>query len=111
MKRHRGPLTAAGGLALVLLLPVQRASAMSCHAWLRLDDAQREAAVYAMIDDAIASNQARKWDINRGALRRCLQMQADWIGMDFDDVCSDSRTAGMQAIQTVFKSYIWNCSG
>jgi hypothetical protein len=32
------------------------------------------------------------------------------MSYDFDDVCSDSRSAGMQAIQSVFKNYVWSCN-
>ena len=28
---------------------------------------------------------------------------------DFDDACADSRTAGMQALNNVFKDYLWSC--
>jgi hypothetical protein len=33
------------------------------------------------------------------------------MALEFDDVCSDSRTADLQAIQRVFKTYIWSCAG
>src|SRR5262245_21919119 len=109
--RCRRVLIPTAGLALGFVLSVHPASAMTCRPWTRLSAAEKQATVEAMIDDALQSHEARKWDINRGAVGRCLHAQATEIAFEFDDVCSDSRTADMQAIQSVFKSYIWSCAG
>jgi hypothetical protein len=98
------------GLALGVVLAVP-ASATNCRAWLRLNPAQREAAVLGMIDDALGSNRARQYSVNREAIARCLLSNGYQMMTGFDDVCSDSRTADMQAINRVFKSYVWSCAG
>src|SRR5262245_15578707 len=94
----------AAGLALGFVLAVHPASAMSCKPWLRLNAAQKEATAHAMIDDALRSQRGRQYDINRAAVGQCLHANAYQMAVDFDGVCSDSRSADMQAIHKVFKS-------
>ena len=62
-----------------------------------------------MIRSAISGQGGRQYRINRGALERCLYGQARNIELDFDDACADSRTASMQALNRIFKDYIWSC--
>jgi hypothetical protein len=31
------------------------------------------------------------------------------ITYDFDDTCADSSRAGKQALNTLFKNYVWTC--
>ena len=94
-----------------LLLALNSAAAMSCDRWKRLDAAQKEDAVLAMIDDALESNRGRKYEVNREAIARCLRDRAPEIATAFDDVCGSSRSAGMQAIRDVFDTYVWSCVG
>ena len=47
--------------------------------------------------------------MNRGQIERCLQGSVRNIGYDFDDACSDADRAGMQALNNIFKNYIWSC--
>ena len=111
MRNPRALIPTAAGLALGFVLAVNSASAMNCRAWLRLNAGQKEANVHAMIDDALRSNRGRQYDLNRGAVGRCLGANASQMAVDFDDVCSDSRSADMQAIHKVFKTYVWSCAG
>ena len=53
----------------------------------------------------------RQYQVDRGAVARCLQGNARSIEYDFDGACADSRTAGMQALNRIFKEYIWSCAG
>ncbi len=85
------------------------ASAMTCRDWNRLAGGQKASAVDGMIGDAMASQHGRSYGVNRGAIGRCLYGQALNIEYDFDDVCASSRTARMQALNTIFKNYIWTC--
>jgi hypothetical protein len=98
------------GLALGLVL-AGPASATNCRSWLRLNAAQKEATVLGMIDDALGSNRARQYSVNREAIARCLLANGSQMMIAFDDVCSDSRTADMQAINRIFKGYVWSCAG
>ena len=85
------------------------ASAMTCQKWNRLSDGQKPSVIDDMIQDAIASQRGRSYGVNRGAIGRCLDSSSRNIQYDFDDACADSRTASMQALNNIFKSYIWNC--
>ena len=111
MRTPRAMFATAAGFALGFVLAVNSASAQSCRAWLRLNAAQREATIHGMIDDALRSNRSRQYDINRAAVGHCLLENAPQMAIDFDGVCSDSRTADMQAIHRVFKTYVWSCAG
>ena len=85
------------------------ASARTCQDWNRLGVGQKPSAVDGMIRDAMASQRGRSYGVSRGAIERCLYGQARNIEYDFDDGCANSRTAGMQALNTIFKNYIWTC--
>ena len=111
MRTPRAVIATAAGFALGFVLAVNSASALSCHTWLRLNAAQREATIPGMIEDALRSNRGRQYHINRAAVGRCLLENASRMAIDFDGVCSDSRTADMQAIHRVFKTYVWSCAG
>ena len=87
------------------------AVATTCTQWQRLGSDQKAATVAGMIQSAISGSGGRSYQMNRGAIERCLQSHSRSIEYAFDDVCSDPRTAGMNAIRTTFKSYIWSCAG
>ncbi len=94
---------------LVALLLAEPALAMSCRNWDRLGPQQRAAAVEHMIQSAVSGSGGRSYRVNRDAIARCLEANSRDIEYAFDDVCSDSRTAGMNAIRTTFKDFIWSC--
>ena len=102
--------TAAALIAGMLLVP-GLASATSCREWTRLGPDEKEATVLGMIDDALRSNRGREFRVNREAIGRCLRENTAEMVVAFDDVCSDSRKAGMDAIREVFKTYVWSCAG
>ena len=64
-----------------------------------------------MIDDAIGGQGGRQYRVNRNAIGRCLHSRTQDIFYDFEDTCADSSRAGMQALNNLFKSYIWSCAG
>ncbi len=70
---------------------------------------QRWDRIYRMIDDAIAGQRGRQYQVNRAAIARCLEGEVESMFWDFDDTCADSQTARAQAIRRIFKSYIWSC--
>ena len=110
--RNRGPLIAlAGALALCLVVEANAATTIGCREWMRLDDAQKMATIDGMIAELVGSSgKVRQYDVHRGAIGRCLSENAGPMSYDFDDVCSDSRSADMQAIDRVFKNYVWSCN-
>jgi hypothetical protein len=113
MRNRRILISCAGGLALGLLAAASPASAatIGCREWMGLDDPQKMQTIDGMIGDLVGSRgQVRQYEVHRGALGRCLAENAEQMSYDFDDVCSDSRSADMQAIQRVFKNYVWSCN-
>ncbi len=76
-----------------------------------MGDGQKSATIDRMIQGAVSGSGGRQYHVERGAVGRCLQGYARSIEYDFDDACADSRTAGMQALNRIFKDYIWSCAG
>ena len=97
-------------LALVLF-GAYPAQAINCQGWDRLYEDQKVPTVYALIDDAVASSRGSSMHFNRAAAARCLDRKAEEISYAFDDACATRRTAGMQALNNIFKNYIWSCAG
>jgi hypothetical protein len=98
-------------VSLVLIFFAAPAAAIDCRTWERLGPGQKEAAVYDLIETAVSGSRGREYQVNRGAIERCLQRNARNIAYDFDDTCADSSRAGMQALNKLFKNYIWTCVG
>ena len=96
-------------VSLALILFATPAAAIGCQDWKRLGPGQKEAAVYDLIETAVSGSRGRQYQVNRGAIDRCLQRNARNIAYDFDDICADSRRASMQALNRSFKHYIWTC--
>jgi hypothetical protein len=94
------------GATLLLAAP---AGAADCRDWERASPERQTAIVDNMIHSAISGQRGREFQVNRGQIERCLQRLAQDIGYDFDDACSDSGSAGMQALNIIFKDYIWSC--
>lgn len=97
--------------SVAVVLALNSAYAMSCDRWQRLDADEKARTVQRMIDDALSGNRGRKYEVNREAIARCLRSRADEMAIAFDDVCANSRSAGMQAIRDVFDTYVWSCVG
>jgi len=91
------------------LLWAAPAGATSCRDWGRASPAMKTAIVENMIHSAISGNRGRQYQVNRGQIERCLQGSIQNIGYDFDDACANGRSAGMQALNNIFKGYIWSC--
>ena len=85
------------------------ASATSCQRWRRLSEDQRWDRIYRMIDDAITSQRSRQYQVNRAAIGRCLEGKVEAMYWEFDDTCANPSTARSQAINRIFKNYIWSC--
>ena len=94
---------------LAALLLAEPARAMSCSQWEGLGPQQKAAAVEQMIQSAVSGSGGRSYKVDRGAITRCLRASSRNIEYDFDGVCGDPRTAGMNAIRTTFKDFIWSC--
>ncbi len=100
------------GLALVaaLLVPAG-AGATNCRTWQRLGPDQKSAQVERMIQRTISGSGGRAYRVQRGSVERCLRGAARDIEYEFDDACSDPRSAGMNALDRIFKKYVWSCVG
>jgi hypothetical protein len=95
-------------VSLALILFATPAAAINCQTWDRVGPGQKQAVVYDLIETAVSGSRGRQYQVNRGAIERCLQQRARSIEYDFDDTCADS-SSGMQALNRVFKDYIWTC--
>lgn len=93
----------------VTLLWAAPAGAVNCRDWDRASPARKTALIENMISSAISGNKGREYQVNRGQIERCLQNSAQNIGYDFDDACADARSAGRQALNSIFKNYVWSC--
>ena len=96
-------------VSLVLIVCATPAAAIDCRTWERLGPGQKEAAVYDLIETSVSGSRGRQYQVNRGAIERCLQRSARKIQYDFDDTCADSSRASKQALNTLFKNYVWTC--
>ncbi len=85
------------------------AAATTCRQWQELDEEARDARIDRMIERVVTGHTAQQYDVSKGRVARCLEGYAPRMALDFDDVCADRRTAGMQAIQNVFHKYVWSC--
>jgi hypothetical protein len=95
--------------SLALSMFATPAAAIDCHKWKQLGLDQQEAAVYNLIDTTVSGSRGREYQVNRGGIQRCLERNVINIANDFDDTCSNARSAGMQALNKVFKNYVWTC--
>jgi hypothetical protein len=96
-------------VSLALILFATPAAAIDCRTWNRLSPDQKETAVYDLIESAVSGSRGRQYQVNRGAIERCMQRSVRNITISFDDACADSRSAGKQALNNLFKNYIWGC--
>ncbi len=94
---------------LAVLLVADPSHAVSCGQWERMGPDEKSATVDRMIQNAVAGSGGRQYQMDRGAVGRCLDSRAQSIQYDFDGACADSRTASMQALNKIFKDYIWTC--
>jgi hypothetical protein len=103
---------AAGLLLLLFVLQLPHPGlAVNCNGWNRMGPDQKSATIDRMIRSAISGSRGRQYQVDRGSIARCLESKARSIEYDFDGACSDARTASMQALNHIFKDYIWSCAG
>lgn len=103
---------ASCGLALALLAAAAApAAALTCRTWTRLGPDERLATIERMIAETVGGSAGRSYRIDRAAVGRCLRSQAEAMAHAFDGACEDPRTAGLQALNRIFKDYIWSCAG
>ena len=91
------------------LLWTASAGATGCRDWDRASPATKTAIVESMIHSAISGQRGREYQVNQGQTERCLRRLAQDIEFDLDDACADFGSTGMQALNHVFKNYIWSC--
>ena len=108
--RHIPRVGRAFVIALFTLALSTPAHAINCPHWFRLSDSEKFATIQDMVDSAIAGNRGRSYEVNRASIGRCMSSSARQIQYDFDDLCSDGRTASASALNQRFKDYIWDCA-
>jgi hypothetical protein len=109
MSDHRISVGAAMLCVFVVLAIATPAGATRCPAWVGMNPDQKSETIASMIDGAVAGSGARSRQIDRAAVGRCMHAQAREIEYAFDSTCADSRSAGMQALNRIFKDHIWSC--
>ena len=110
LKSNRAVTRGVFALSLLLALGVAPAAkAMSCQRWNRLGPAEKSQELDRLIAQVVRSNAGRQYtSVQRSRVERCLHSSARTIEYEFDDICDSSR-AGMNALQVMFKRYIWDC--
>jgi len=96
-------------VTIMLAIAPLSAHATGCREWNRMSESRKWDRIDRMIDDAVAGQRGRSYQVNRNAIARCLNDNSQNMFWDFDDICSDPNTAQMSAIRSRFKNYIWTC--
>jgi hypothetical protein len=110
MMRARKTATLVVAMTLVLLGVAEAAQAIRCREWQRMGPDRRSETIDRMIRNAVEGSSGRQYQFDRGAIARCMRARVQTIEWDFDGACADSRSAGMQALNNIFKNHIWDCS-
>ncbi len=96
--------------SLILLLPWQ-AMAIECQEWLRFTMDEKPIVVENLIDERLASNEAKKYPhANLTAIRLCLEPYVSRIVAEFDGTCAEGISKGMGALNEVFDKYFLSCA-
>jgi hypothetical protein len=99
------------GLLLSLALTSPASAFFKCKTWETLEDEEKRELLLERIDQAMTSNEAKKYDVNKVRLKRCLEEQAWDMQEQFDGICAEGKSASMQALNDMFTRYIWSCVG
>jgi hypothetical protein len=93
-----------------LFLFTSTAHAINCGTWTRLSPEQKTQTIDQMIQDAMRSNKARTYNVNTVRMSRCMERYSNAIELDFDGACARGGRTGMQALNNLFRNYIWSCA-
>ncbi len=95
--------------AIVLVLWIAApAAAQDCTSWSRLAGPQREATVTQMIQARVQSENAKKYQVSKGAIERCMRAKTGAIAHDFDDACAQ-QTRPMNPLDAVLTKHVYDC--
>ena len=94
---------------LALLLVALPAHAFNCRQWTRMDPAQREQTLIQETKSRVYGQAAKKYNVSKPRIERCMMGMLGRISYDIDDTCADSRTADMQALNRILTNYIVAC--
>ncbi len=95
----------------VLLLLAWPAAAIECQEWLRFTMEEKPIVVENLIDERLASNEAKKYPhANLVTIRLCLQPYVSRIVAEFDGTCAEGISKGMGALNEVFDRYFLSCA-
>ena len=100
------------GVLLATILASPAGAFVKCRTWESLDDHQRDEALLGEIDRIVTSNDAKKYgSINKVQVGRCLERRIPEIRDQFDGICFEGKSAGMQALNREFERFVWTCVG
>jgi hypothetical protein len=98
-------------LALMLAFPAAAQVHLECRSWTRLSQDQKLQTIDRAIGDLVSGSRGREYtSINRTQTRRCLESRRYQMIDDFDEICSRTTRADLQALNQTFRSYVWSCA-
>jgi hypothetical protein len=98
-------------VALGLALAPAPAGAITCQDWTRLGSEQQVQRIRELIEKVASQPNPEGIEVDRGALRRCLEASVGSIDDAFDDACAEGLEAGLDALDRIFRSYVATCQG
>lgn len=94
--------------ALFVAAPAQ---AIRCSDWTRLGPEQRTATLHQSYDDLSNESRLQKYQVNWGRIRACLVRSTPAVEIDFDDACARGKSASMDVLDEILRSYLRSCVG
>ncbi len=95
----------------LLLLLAWPAAAIECQEWLRFTIEEKPIVVENLIDERLASNEAKKYPhANLATIRLCVLPYISRIIAEFDGTCAEGISKGLGALNEVFDKYFLSCA-
>lgn len=95
--------------ALGLALAPAPAGALTCQDWTRLGPDQQVPRIHELIEKVASQPNPEDIQVDRGALRRCLEASLGSIDDAFDDACAERLEAPLDALDRIFRGYVTTC--
>jgi len=96
-------------LALVVGLASTPARALTCPEWTRLAPDAQLLRIRELVERAASQPNSEGVQVDRGALRRCLEASVGAIDNAFDDACGEGLEADLDALDRIFRDYVATC--
>jgi hypothetical protein len=98
--------------AVLALLPPAAAAAIDCREWTAMTADQKTDWLSERIRWGVQkSADARKIQVDRAAMRRCMMGRVPTIADDFDDICAEGIHRPANALDDSLQHHFWSCVG